>query len=513
VPMAGSWRRQDLLPLLRTARRAIGLRLITRVLQTSPPSTSSTYILKRFTHTTTRPALRSSTSDAVHEFDSPLKNSFKNAARLAGKTTQDALNALFKEDRGEFMGAEWKKEEDRWAAFLRERERARDAAEREQMEAAQQQMGGGPPAEGGGAGVRVTTKNESLSGLSGPNNDVMMSIKAFYTARKIDFVGLLKEFREWPHSLQRDSAIIYFNDEHRLHDSDAIENTEYPPTPTGGTDRYMVVFGYGSVVFFNFEWWRQKQCLDMIKRFSSTYFEWPQAEDYGVVLRDSMGGWDVVVKNDFIQMKSLDLRSLRVISGVIGQTVALDHYEKEVEIMLETFRTLNSEVEQTGHFKMKQRGLFRLVARNNTILTDVITKLGLLERSDTAWKYAQYSAIWEGLREEFEVDRRFKNVDFKLNLIQHNCEFFLDIIQNERSDNLEWIIIALISVEICLSLYEIYKKEQEGHHPALGDSPAPYLDAMRRDAGVGTAEPKIVEVVESSSQAAPPQLSGGVVKK
>jgi len=36
---------------------------------------------------------------------------------------------------------------------------------------------------------------------------------------------------------------------------------------------------------------------------------------------------------------------------------------------------------------------------------------------------------------------------------------------------------------------------------------------MRRDAGVGTAEPKIVEVVESSSQAAPPQLSGGVVKK
>ena len=40
-------------------------------------------------------------------------------------------------------------------------------------------------------------------------------------------------------------------------------------------------------------------------------------------------------------------------------------------------------------------------------------------------------------------------------LLQHNVRFFLDILQNRKSDTLEWIIILLIAGEICVSLYEI----------------------------------------------------------
>ena len=40
-------------------------------------------------------------------------------------------------------------------------------------------------------------------------------------------------------------------------------------------------------------------------------------------------------------------------------------------------------------------------------------------------------------------------------LMQHNVRFFLDILQNRKSDTLEWIIIFLIAGEICLGLWEI----------------------------------------------------------
>ena len=40
-------------------------------------------------------------------------------------------------------------------------------------------------------------------------------------------------------------------------------------------------------------------------------------------------------------------------------------------------------------------------------------------------------------------------------LMKHNVRFFLDILQNRKSDTLEWIIILLIAGEICLGLYEI----------------------------------------------------------
>ena len=38
------------------------------------------------------------------------------------------------------------------------------------------------------------------------------------------------------------------------------------------------------------------------------------------------------------------------------------------------------------------------------------------------------------------------------------CRYFLELIQNQKSDLLEWIIIILIGGEISLSLYELFLK-------------------------------------------------------
>ena len=37
-------------------------------------------------------------------------------------------------------------------------------------------------------------------------------------------------------------------------------------------------------------------------------------------------------------------------------------------------------------------------------------------------------------------------------------QYFLEILQNRKSDTLEWIIIILIGAEICLSLYDLASK-------------------------------------------------------
>ena len=38
------------------------------------------------------------------------------------------------------------------------------------------------------------------------------------------------------------------------------------------------------------------------------------------------------------------------------------------------------------------------------------------------------------------------------------CRYFLELIQNQKSDLLEWIIIILIGGEITLNLYELFMK-------------------------------------------------------
>jgi hypothetical protein len=94
---------------------------------------------------------------------------------------------------------------------------------------------------------------------------------------------------------------------------------------------------------------------------------------------------------------SLLLSFYSVISTVMGQTVALDFYAVVVDQMLDTFTILNTSVERTGAFSaMETKSLFKVVAQNNTVFIGMITKINLLERSDTAWNFAEYGPIFEG---------------------------------------------------------------------------------------------------------------------
>lgn len=104
---------------------------------------------------------------------------------------------------------------------------------------------------------------------------------------------------------------------------------------------------------------------------------------------------------------------------------------------------------------IRRNDLFKLVAQNNAVLIAVLSKLSLLERSDTAWKMPAYVAVWEGLRDEFEIDDRFDNLKYKLALIQDNTKFFLEIMHNQKSNMLEWIIIVLISAECVLMVMDM----------------------------------------------------------
>ena len=375
-----------------------------------------------------------------------------------------------------------------------------------------------------------------------------LGVKAYYMARSID-VSRLYERSHKSESLRRrrygrESAIFSTESEERVPSwyDDAQDERLFARCG------HVVVFTYGSVVFFNVDPDTQKKCLDFVSPFCNEAIPkgFRPTEDYHVIAREndddfseepqpfsntsapphrrvtvqaasgsraaavrrepatplttSLGGaskvlrrrrssteaarssflgedgqrqndlvdgdpWDeprrkknlgAEIRFDAVVLPRLDVHNLSVIATVMAQTVALDHYSVKVDAMLETFTRLNSSVEKTGVFNaLEKQNLFKLVALNNTLFTDVIAKIGLLERSETAWRSQEYTQIWEGLREEFEVEDRFEKIEFKLNLVQLNTKFFLEVLANQKSNTLEWIIIVLISLEIIVCSCEL----------------------------------------------------------
>jgi len=59
------------------------------------------------------------------------------------------------------------------------------------------------------------------------------------------------------------------------------------------------------------------------------------------------------------------------------------------------------------------------------------------------------------MQTEFELEGRFSDLEFKLNLIQNNAKFFLEVIANQKSNKSENVIIVLIAVECVLMLMDM----------------------------------------------------------
>ena len=162
------------------------------------------------------------------------------------------------------------------------------------------------------------------------------------------------------------------------------------------------------------------------------------------------------VTADYCIVPQLGILGVAVISNIMAQTVALSNYNNMIEKLLSNFESINRAVTKTGNFSAADKDfLFKTVAQNYSIFIDMISKIRIKDRADTAWNFTKYETIHYGLKDEFELEEQFENIEFKLRLIQQNAKFFLQMLHEENSHTVEWIIIALIVLEGALMIVEM----------------------------------------------------------
>ncbi|KAK1270600.1 hypothetical protein QJS04_geneDACA023494 [Acorus gramineus] len=279
-------------------------------------------------------------------------------------------------------------------------------------------------------------------------------VKAYFLSTSIDLRGLQNQnaFNVIPPSSRATNYIVLRYYDVKVEHT-GLENNLHRESNCS----FMVVFQYGSVVLFNVSDHEVDGYLKIVEKHASGLLPEMRKDDYAVVEKPTLETW-MQAGLDYIMLKSLNIDGIRTIGSVLGQSIALDYYIRQVDGMVAEFTDINRGMEKTGTFTMKRKKLFQLVGKANSNLADVILKLGLFERSDIAWRNANYAQIWEYLRDEYELTQRFGSLDFKLKFVEHNIRFLQEILQNRKSDFLEWLIIVLISVEILISVYNIVRE-------------------------------------------------------
>eukprot|EP00879_Flechtneria_rotunda_P006798 GHRR01007142.1.p1 GENE.GHRR01007142.1~~GHRR01007142.1.p1 ORF type:complete len:430 (+),score=105.28 GHRR01007142.1:228-1517(+) len=169
--------------------------------------------------------------------------------------------------------------------------------------------------------------------------------------------------------------------------------------------RFMVIYRYGSVVFFNMKQKSRESWLATLSAYkaktdvkdSNSSHRKPTGEvktdETMVVVRSDFEPWSAL-EPDKIVVKQLDLGNVRVISHVLGQSVALHYYNDKVDQAITQFTPYLDKVAKSGQCAdVREPALLKLIAENSLLYTDVVTKIGLLDISQTAWTQDRYVSV------------------------------------------------------------------------------------------------------------------------
>ena len=80
-------------------------------------------------------------------------------------------------------------------------------------------------------------------------------------------------------------------------------------------------------------------------------------------------------------------------------------------------------------------------------------RVDLDEKPDVLWDHPELERFWAKLVDEYDLPARARAIERKLVVIRETADTITDLISTRTWHRLEWYIIALIAIEIAITIY------------------------------------------------------------
>jgi len=216
----------------------------------------------------------------------------------------------------------------------------------------------------------------------------------------------------------------------------------------GGGEVFLCPFG--AIVFLDAPASVREQEIARLRRVRPELTSPTVINEQFTVLLDPNAPPDVV--DGALWLDRLTPERASIIAMTVGQSAAMEYYERIVDEMFSRTDRLVDRLERRGSVSWSIRPLHRFIGAAVGTRNEVLTILHLLDKPDEAWEDPGIDRIYEELRAEFDLGDRYQALEMKLRSIQEALELVLDVARDRRLVLLEASIVVLIVMEIVLSL-------------------------------------------------------------
>lgn len=225
-----------------------------------------------------------------------------------------------------------------------------------------------------------------------------------------------------------------------------------------GPRQYIYVFKYGVVCFLNFDEIKITEFIKFAENYCKDPFETSLSDEFMINDKATANKFG----HNIIAVKKPDMECLRLIMLNVSQSVALDYYSEQSTSILEETKSHSSLLEQKGSMDISGKKLKKFIGRSMNLKNKIAENLYIFDSPPEAWENENLSKIDQGLKKTFDLQMRYRDIKEDLEIIKENLDLFRDLMQHKDSTVLEWIVIALIVVEVIYPLIEHFFLQAHG---------------------------------------------------
>jgi uncharacterized Rmd1/YagE family protein len=163
------------------------------------------------------------------------------------------------------------------------------------------------------------------------------------------------------------------------------------------------------------------------------------------------------IQKDIITVPHQDaVRAQLAISYGLAQQVKLSVFESHIDQTIENTKHLPISLAKNGYIPMSRREISRKIGQLFMVRSLVNLHSDILDTPDFFWEYTTLEPLYQMTAGYFNVAQRTEVLNKRCDIIHELFQMLGEELANRSSIRVEWIIVVLISIEILLSLLQLF---------------------------------------------------------
>ncbi len=229
-----------------------------------------------------------------------------------------------------------------------------------------------------------------------------------------------------------------------------------PLTLKIGEQTRVLISGFGAVVFWPFDESAARMVAERIRQTLSNPALVEEVEDRLVV--ETNKGEEKILFNEIWLASEPTGLQMKIIAMLLAQSVALDYLENEADSALERFSVYLDDLRKTGRIRIRPRSILKAIGFAMRTRHEVLANLALFDKPSETWESESLEKMYKGLHDFFDLPERQLSLSTKLDFLAENTTLLFEFLSSRKSQNLEWIVIILIAIELAgFVIYEMLR--------------------------------------------------------